>query len=238
MKVRILIASTLLICGCAARAQQIGMDEWLNDGTEKQRIQRLAGIGVPFDMARLTVDSEASVEWLALRDHSSGKQAVLFLGCNGLSGAAVYLLSRSSNAWSVRDHLGLDCHYDDLTSVELAVIRDPESEELLVHHDCGDRGTGFYDQHFRIFAIAGNRFQHELDATEDLLDQGGAQDLKQRSTFTVVPMANSKQRTIEETRSSIVNGIRLRVERRYFYWSTQQGKYLPSAFTTVTAPAR
>ena len=213
------------------------MDNWLNNGPDKERIQKLVELGISSDTATLTIDSESSLNWLSLRNPDPNQQAILFLGCNGLEGASVWVVGKKSGHWHVTDSLGLDCHYDDSTSVELAWIRDPASDEIFVHHDCGDRGTGYFDQHFQVLAIDRGKFVKELDVTDALLDDEPARQLTQRSTFAAIPIAGSKLRAIEETRSSTLNG-QLRVERRSFYWSAKARQYLPSDFAVVSAPGR
>jgi len=58
--------------------------------------------------------------------------------------------------------------------------------------------------------------------------------MDQSSTFTLIPIRNSRSRAIEETRSSTLNG-KLTVQRRTFRWNATRGKYVPSAFTIVEA---
>jgi hypothetical protein len=239
MKSGLLIASAILLFGLHAPAQHLSMDDWLNYGTDKERIQKLVELGVPLDMSRLTVDSDSSIDWLSLRSAGSSRQAILSLGCNGLAGAAIYLADKVSGKWRVVDHLGLDCHYDNSTSVELASIKDQASDEVLVHHDCIGRGTDYLEQHFYVLAVQGDRFRKELETIDVLHDDPvplGTKVLEQHSTFTEVPIDGSNQRAIEETRTSILNGA-LRVERRYFRWSPATGRYEPSKFTAVTATA-
>jgi len=118
-------------------------------------------------MANLGIESKFAEEWnstaedyhvypnfRSFRIGSHGRDAVLFLPCvSPLQTAYLYLLAPENHTWKVSDKLELDCHYDDKVSFEIAAIRDPQRNEIQVHHSCVGHGTGYWEQHFSVYAV-------------------------------------------------------------------------------------
>jgi hypothetical protein len=179
------------------------------------------------------------VKWKTARASAHQRFALLFIPCfSATDSAYLYALAWQEGAWRVTDHIEMDCHYDDNVSFETAWIRDPNRDEIMVHHGCAGRGTGYLEQHFSVFSLSGGRLTTEL-VTDDVLHSYPTaverpRDLDQNSTFTVIPVVGSRSRAIEETRSSVLND-RLAVQRRIFRWNAAKQKYVPSAFKSVEA---
>jgi len=124
--------------------------------------------------------------------------------------------------------------------VEIASIRNPAIDEVLVHHAGAGHGAGISVQDFNVFAASRGELKLELDTEEVVklnrpsLGPKDRYDLLQRSTFVLVPVSRSISRVVEETRSSTLNDT-LAVKRREFRWSAPKGRYLPSKLFTVSA---
>ncbi len=202
-------------------------------------MQRLVALGVEREVAaQVTTPVDALLKWEPIRTESRRDYAILFLPCAHFDFAYVYLLINEGKDWRVVDHVDLDCHYDNSVFVEAAPIRKPNAEELIVHHAGEGHGTGYWQQNFKVFAVAEGRLKPLLDTEEvaSVNRTDGSYDLLQRSTFVVVPDAKSQSRVIEETRSAVLNGG-LKVQRRYFRWDVHTGRYKPSKFISVEAKA-
>jgi hypothetical protein len=238
MKFSVLLSVLLLFSCCPLAAQKSDMDEWLNIGTDKERVQHLVALGVEHDAAESFVSLPANhyVEWKPIRTESRRDHAILFLPCS-LDSAYLYVLVNDGTDWRVTDHLDLDCHYDDSVSIESAMIRKFGVEDLLVHHASEGHGTGFSQQNFKVFTVADGNLKPVLDTEEVLIADPspvGSHTLFQRSTFVTIPRTGSRSSVIEETMSITRNG-RLKVRRRYFRWMQSAGHYVPSKFTDVEA---
>ena len=132
-----------------------------------------------------------------------------------------HLLMLNKSSWQVTDHLELDCHYDDSVSFEIAAIHDPQKDEILIHHACVGRGTGYLVQVFSVYSVDGSKFRQELQ-TDELRNEfpppGLGPELERHSSFTIIPVAGSGSRVIEESRSQLVNR-KFTVQRRQFSWN-------------------
>jgi hypothetical protein len=218
------------------------MQIWLNEND--RIVDHLITLGVDRKIAE-SINSRASDEgpaflrWQTARAGAKERFALLFFPCHaGWDSAYLYTLSRQEGSWRATDYIELDCHYDDNVSFEIAWIRDPNRDEVLVHHACAGHGTGLLLQDFQVYIPFHGKLKPELDTLEVLKSspiRPVRHDLVQRSTFAVIPVRTSRSRDIEETRSSLLND-RLTVQRRIFRWNPAKGKYIPSAFTAVEAP--
>jgi hypothetical protein len=109
------------------------MNQWLNSGTEKQRIHRLVSLGVEHDTALLAV-SERDIEWLPVRSKSENETAVLFFPCGAMNSAYLYVLKTVDNG-----------------------------DDVLVHHACEGHGTGFVQQNFNVLAVRSGKLKLVLE---------------------------------------------------------------------------
>lgn len=228
-----LLAIFILMCPWSF-AQETDMNSWLNEGNDQNRADRIVALGVPEEVASpIRSGAIDEVVWQPVRIGSTSKAAILFRPCN-LSTSYLYLLIQEES-WQVKDQASFDCHYDDSVSVDVNWVADPNRDELLVHHACVGHGTGYLQQNFKVLSIVRTKFQETMDTDEVLTAfPVGAPELVQRSTFTIVPLVNSRRRAIEETRSTERNG-KLSVRRRYFRWSEDLKRYAPGKFKTVSA---
>jgi hypothetical protein len=218
------------------------MQVWLNENDKI--VDHLMTLGVDRKIAE-SINSRASDEgpaflrWRTVKAGAKERFALLFFPCHaGWDSAYLYMLSRQEGSWRATDYIEMDCHYDDNVSFEIVPIRDPNRDEVLVHHACVGHGTGILFQDFQVYIPSHDKLVTELDTQEvqKAFPVGPVRhDLVQRSTFAVIPVRNSRSRDIEEMRSSDLNG-RLTVQRRTFRWDAAKRKYLPSAFTAVEAP--
>lgn len=210
------------------------MQEWVNEGTATQRVDRLVALGVDRAAARTVVHPQPTdLEWQPLAGQRT-PTAALFIPCAG-DDANLFLLQRTNGNWHVSDKTTFDCHYDESVSIELRAVRNPGVDELLVHHACDGHGAGYVEQHLRVFAISHGKLKQELDTEEVVKSYPPGEPWSiQTSVFTVVPISHNRTRTIEETRSTTTQGT-LSVSRRTFRWDSASSRYIPSNFYRVVA---
>ena len=212
---------------------QSNMEDWLNTGTEEVRVQKLISLGVERHAAELKVKEK--IKWRLIRSESHHEIALLFLPCGALSDTSfLYLLESTDHVWHVTDRVGFDCHYDDSVSFEVAALRSPDVDDVLVHHECEGHGTGFLQQNFKVFAVASSRFKLVLNTEEILKVSGwpGSHELNQRSLFATIRSGGTDLGFIQETRCTEDNG-RLTIQERKFRWSPAMFRFLPSQFVKV-----
>lgn len=218
------------------------MEEWLYQ--QGKMAERLIALGVEKRTAE-NYDKESSVSvpsvnWKSLHTGELTRSAVLFISCDWTSSAHLYLMQDSGGIWHVADQIEADCHYDDSVAFELIGIRNPNRDEILLHHVCEGRGTGYLKQSFSVLLPIRGKLKEVLSTDEVLHSfqiEPVQHDLNQTSTFAVLPIAGRTDRAIEQTRSSVING-RLTVQRRIFRWNPIKGRYTASKLTTVEATAK
>jgi hypothetical protein len=221
-------------------AYPIEFENWLDSGDTKDRVERLAGLGVDRRVAEeFTSVEEVSLQWKPIKSVGSNKTALLVLPCAaGSDSAYLYALTSDGNTWRVTDSSDFDCHYDMEVAVGVESIRSPAFQEILVHRACTGHGTGFLKQDFEVFAVANGKLKLEFDTTEVLHSSPKAndarRDLDQNSVFVIVPVKQAVSRAIEETRSRTLDG-RLTVDRRLLRWNSRKARYRPSKFARVMA---
>jgi len=141
--------------------------------------------------------------------------------CSSILGAPILLLERLDNRWHLRDQEGMDCHYDDSASVQLTNLTSSKQYDLLLHHDCQGRGTGYVEQHTRVLQIVGTRFKQVLDR-DDVVHAfpSGATGTFEESTFLPTSL-----NTLEQTREVAPYDkndqpilLKLVTTRRSFHW--------------------
>jgi len=218
------------------------MQLWLNKSGKD--FDPLVSLGVERSIAESFIsaiedDESVWARWQTVRAGPRQRFGILFLPCHsGGDTAYLYALARQEKVWHVTDQIQLDCHYDDNVSFEITWIRDPNRDEVLVHHACAGHGGGYLEQDFSVFAVSDGNLKEEL-STEDVLrvapPGAPSHDYDRTSTFALIPIHNSHLRAIEQTRSGLSTGKWI-VQRRIFRWNPAKGKYVPSAFTRVEAP--
>ncbi len=204
----------------APMAREVGNSLRTSTGTElKQLLEQL-------DLPPEIVDYYSSSDiigfrWFYLNSRPGTSLNVLALPCSSILGAPILLLERSDNHWHLRDHEGMDCHYDDSANVQLVSLTSREQYDLLLHHDCRGRGTGYIEQHTRVLQIVGTRFKQVLDR-EDVVHAfpPGAIGTFQESTFLPTSL-NTLEQTREATNydendQPILSEIA--ITRRSFHW--------------------
>jgi hypothetical protein len=208
------------------------MNHWLNTGSEKERTQKLISLGIRDDQARSAV--EDVVQWRPVRSESQQGLAVLFVPCGTFEGSFLYLLEERNNRWHVKDSVGFDCHYDDSVSIETAPVRTPNLDDIFVHHECEERGTGYSEQHFNVFAVSSGQFKIILNAKEVVNASGWPEksEFRLRSKFAVLSLLELGSQVIEETQCINDNG-KISVQKRRFTWDESAFRLIPSEFANV-----
>ena len=163
--------------------------------------------------------------------------ALLFTPCDSVYASYLYLLKNTDRGWRALDDVDFDCHYDNNVSFEVASFRRPNVDDVLVHHDCEEHGTGYVKQNFKVFAIVSSRFKLVLSTEEMVRVSGwpGGVELDQKSSFAVKPILGAGSGSIKETRFTKESG-NLAVETRDFQWSTIRLRFVPSKFIKVKQP--
>ncbi len=217
----------------SAAGQRTEIGKWLNSGSHEERVRKLASLGIERDKAELAAYDDDFV-WRRIRSESAQEAAVLFLPCGAMFSASIHLVENRNGKWHVTDSAGFDCHYDDSVSFEVAALRNPNADDVLVHHNCVEHGTGFVQQNFSVFAVRSGKLKLVLDSKESVDGQGPPGEkyrLRLRSKF--VPVAASQHAgIIEETRCERFNG-RLSIQRRQFNWDEAAFRFHPSQFVKV-----
>jgi hypothetical protein len=236
MKWRLFASVAFLSLALPVIAQQSQMEEYLNTGSDAERVQKLISLGVKPESAEFTSGDE--VKWRVIRSESSQEMALLFAPCGAVYASFLFLLKNTDHGWRVVDDVGFDCHYDNNVSFEVASLRRPNVDDVLVHHECEEHGTGFVKQDFNVFAIVSSKFKLVLNTEEIVNASGwpGGGELDQQSVFVTMPTTGAGSGIIEETRNSKENG-NLTVEKRNFRWSQMRFRFTPSRFVKVKQPA-
>jgi len=232
MKRRLFTYLAVLSLALPVMAQQSQMEEYLNTGSDTERVQKLLTLGAKRESAELA--SGDDVKWRVIRSDSPQEMALLFTPCGSLYASFLYLLKNTDQGWRVVDDVGFDCHYDNNVSFELVSLRRPNVDDVLVHHECEEHGTGFVKQNFNVFAIVSSKFKLVLTTEEIVKASGwpGGGELDQQSVFASMPSTGAASGTIEETRNTNENG-NLTVEKRDFRWSQMKFRFIPSKFVKV-----
>jgi hypothetical protein len=175
-------------------SQPQDMEEWLNIGKNEERVERLVSLGVEQEVAaEFTQTTEKSAKWLPIHTEPKQKNVMLFLPCF-FDNAHLYLLAYKNKTWHITDFEKPDCHYDMSVSVEVAPIRNPAFDEVLMHHAGAGHGTGISVQDFEVFDIANGKFKTEVDTQEVLVESEYiGQSIRphshtQESFFVLVPI--------------------------------------------------
>lgn len=232
MRSILLACIALLLLSQPVTAQQSQMEEYLNTGTDEERVQKILSLGGTRESAELA--SGDRVKWRAIRGNPPQEMALLFMPCGSLYASFLYLLKNTEHGWRVVDDVGFDCHYDNTVSFEVTPLRNPHVDDVLVHHECEEHGTGFVKQNFNVFAIVSSRFKLVLTTEEIVKASGwpGGGELDQQSVFASVQTRGKRSGIIEETRRNKENGS-LTVEKRDFRWSRIRFRFVPSKFVKV-----
>ena len=204
----------------APEAREIGSRLKTSVGPELARL--LEQLDVPREIVDYYSSSEIiGFQWFYLNARPGTSLNVLALPCTSMLGAPILLLERSDDHWHLRDQEGMDCHYDNSANVQLVSLTSSKQYDLLLHHDCKGRGTGYIEQHTRVLQIAGARFKQVLDR-EDVVHAypPGATGTFEESTFLPTSL-----NTLEQTREATTfdqNGqpimSKIVVTRRTFHW--------------------
>jgi hypothetical protein len=235
MKCRLFSSLAFLFLALPVMAQQSQMEEFLNTGSDAERVQKLLSFGARRESAELASGSE--VKWRVIRSDSPQEMALLFAPCGSLYASFLYLLKNTDHGWRVVDDVGFDCHYDNSVSFEVASIRRPNVDDVLVHHECEEHGTGYVKQNFNVFAIVSSKFKLVLNTEEIVKASGwpGGGELDQQSLFAAMQTTGAGSGVIEETRNTKENE-NLTVEKRDFRWSRVRFRFIPSKFVKVKQP--
>ena len=132
--------------------------------------------------------------------------------------------------WHVIDKQELNC-WDGAGIVELMALRHPDADDLVVHHVNYNHGSGVVEDQTQVFSILNTKLVQTL-VTQDYLSEvtlGTEITTDHRSTFLRFP-----DLSLEETRTIAVNDKLEKVERRYWRWSEQKRRFMPSRFVPVS----
>lgn len=208
-------AIVFLLTDALTSAQSLQMNRWLKTGTEKERTQKLISLGIKEEQAKLAV---GDVQWRSIRRGSDQGLAVLFVPCGTFEESFLYLLEQRNSRWHAKDSIGFDCHYDDNVSIDTAAVRTPDFDDILVHHECEERGTGYLEQHFNVFAVSSGQFKIILNAKEVVNESAWPEksEFRLRSKFSILSQPLGS-RIVEETQCINDNG-KIFIQKRHFTW--------------------
>jgi hypothetical protein len=205
----------------APTAREIGNRLKTSTGAELKQL--LEQLDLPPEIVEFYSSSDIiGFHWFYLNSGPTTSLSVLALPCTSTLGAPILLLERSDDGWHLRDQEGMDCHYDDSANVKLVSLTSSKQYDLLLHHDCKGRGTGYVEQHTRVLRIVNTRFNQVLDQ-EDVVHAfpPGAIGTFEESTFLPTSL-----NTLEQTREATTYDqndqpilSKLVITRRYFNWN-------------------
>jgi hypothetical protein len=217
------------------------MEQVLAQADAHQRASLLTRLGVDTAIAQNAAETLLPGEAIALRpirSRGAAHYGIAFLPSGIGTECFLYLLRGSDenpqkDAWHAISQQQLDC-WDMAASFELMPLRSADVDDVVVHHVNLGHGSGYAEDQTQVFSVLDGKLLQTL-ATEDSLWQvtAGAEGdtLNRASTFLHFP-----DNSLEESRSSIYNDKLKRVERRYWRWSQQKRRFLPSRFRLVTPP--
>jgi hypothetical protein len=199
---------------------------------------------IPDEMADAYIHGDyfgpGSITWVHLKDSQHGILRMLFLPCGPLDKASMYLYSLSADRWQLLDHREFDCHYDEDVNFELMNVTSSRQFDVMVHHDCVGRGTGYLEQSVWLFRVTGrklipvlneNEVLHEFPIGSATAYKGARED---KSTF--LPLGKGR---IEQTRIRTTFDENLEpkpsntVRRRLFVWNAGVAKFEASPWITL-----
>ena len=181
----------------APTARDVG--DRLRASTGPELKQVLEQLDLPAEIADYYSASDViGFHWFYLKSLPGNSLNVLTLPCSPILGAPIFLLERWDGHWHLRDQEGMDCHYDDSASVQLVNLTSGAQYDLLLHHDCKERGTGYVEQHARVLRIVGTSFKEALDQEEvvHVFPPVGT------GTFEESTFLATSPRTLEQTRET------------------------------------
>jgi len=229
--------ASLFFTSVVTLSQSLNMSGWLNTGNEKERSRKLVALGVEEEQARLAASD--IVEWRPIKSQSGHALAILFIPCGTFDASNLYLLESGSAGWHVTDSVGFDCHYDESLSVETAPVWYSNIDDVLVHHECEERGTGYVEQHFNVFAVDSGRFRIVLNTKEVVKESRWPEEYEFRLTskFSLLPPKESAARILQETQCVNENG-KISIQKRRFSWNESAFRLVPADFVKVQTPSR
>lgn len=214
------------------------MDSMLRASDEGQKLDLLTRLGVDPTIGKMVVEELLPGQKIALQPIRVQKEThygVAFLP--SFRGWFLYLLQGSNDdplnhPWHVIDQQTLDC-WHEFCVLELLALRRADTDDVVVHHANYGHGSNYAEDQTRIFSILNGKLVQTM-VTQDFLSQDtlGVDPMistERRSTFLQFP-----NRSLEETRTTAVNDKLQTVERRYWRWSDQQLRFVPSRFISVS----
>src|ERR1039457_157627 len=210
------------------------MENMLDLADAHQKADLLTRLGVDSVIAKDVAEdllAGKKIELKPLRAKGEAHYGVAYLPGGFRMCGFLYLLQGSDEdpvkkAWHVIDHQQFDC-WDMECSFEVLPLRQPDVDDIVVHHVNEAHGSNYLADQTQVFSILNGKLQQTL-VTQDHLDEGGvagSDALEQSSTFLRFP-----NNVLEETRTTTVTYELKKVERRYWRWSEQQRKFVPGPF--------
>ena len=216
------------------------MENMLGLADANQKADLLARLGVDPATAKATSEEllpGQGIELKPIRTRGEAHYGVAFLPSNGGISCSLYLLQGADEeprkiAWHVIDHQELNC-WHGASSLEIMPLRQPDEDDLVLHHVNENHGSGVVADQTQVFSILSGKLLQTL-ATQDFLSEvtlGTENTLDQRSTFLRFP-----NNFLEETRTTANDDKLKKVERRYWRWSEEKHRFAPSQFRLIVAP--
>ena len=220
------------------------MSDRLRFATVAQAGRLLERLGVEPAIAREAVqgrDDLPAIQLEALPERRSPivtvhtRYAVLFLPHTVQGMAALYLLSHAkpgSSAWHSTDHL-LCASFTHSVAYEIVQLHGQDTPLLALHHVNTSHGSDGSQDETEMYAIQDGKLVERMHTPDSVVKEqwssrDTSQTLEQQSRFQPFPDGS-----LEETRSSLLDGEWSGVERRYWHWSAARRQFAPTAFEPV-----
>jgi hypothetical protein len=216
------------------------MEQLIGPAAVGQTVNLLTRMGIDPVIAKTVVEEllpGQKIELLPIRAHHETHYGVAFLP--NFRGCFLYLLQGSDDdpqnmPWHVIDKQVLNC-WNGPSVLELMALRRDDTDDLVLHNVNYNHGSGVEEDQTQVFSILNGKLVQTL-VTQDFLSEevlGSKVEIlhDHRGTFLRFP-----DLSLEETRTLSVNYNLEKVERRYWRWSEQKLRFIPSRFMPVVVP--
>jgi hypothetical protein len=216
------------------------MENLLSGADAGQKVDLLTRLGVDPAIGKMVAEEllpGQKIELQPIRVHQETHYGVAFLP--SFRGWFLYLLQGAdddpqNHPWHVIDKQVLDC-WHEFCVLELLTLRRADTDDIVVHHVNYGHGSNYVEDQTQVYSILNGKLVQTMVA-QDFLSQGtlGIEieiQTEHKSTFLRFP-----DRSLEETRTTVVNDELKKVERRYWHWSGQKRRFTPSRFMPVVVP--
>ncbi|WP_420239858.1 hypothetical protein ACOBR2_09950 [Telmatobacter bradus] len=213
------------------------MENLLSGADVGQKVDLLTRLGIDPVIGKTVVEELLPGQKIALklvRAQQETHYGVAFLP--SFRGWFLYLLQGSddepqNHPWHVIDKQTLDC-WHQFCVLELMALRRADADDLVVHNVNYNHGSNVVEDQTQVLSILNGKLVQTM-VTQDFLSEGTLGSPTEIQTEHLSTFLRFPDRSLEETRTIAVNEKLEKVERRYWRWSNQKHRFIPSRFVSV-----